>query len=156
MPTVSPHDVACTTAGGAQTPTVAYCGNRKACPLPPLTIPIKQTSSPTNHLLLLPLDKLQRLVLPHHNNATALISQIPNPIALLRHKQHLGPKSRADELTAAGLARALGDGFEHVGDGGAVLGVEVGVDFVKKVKGRRVALLDREDEGKGAETCCWC
>lgn len=41
-----------------------------------------------------------------------------------------------------------------MGDGGAVLGVEVGVDFVKKVKGRRVALLDREDEGKGAETCC--
>ena len=40
-----------------------------------------------------------------------------------------------------------------MGDGGAVLGVEVGVDFVKEVKGRRVALLDREDEGEGAETC---
>ena len=37
-------------------------------------------------------------------------------------------------------------------DGGAVLGVEVGVDFVEEVEGRGVALLDCEDEGEGAET----
>lgn len=40
-----------------------------------------------------------------------------------------------------------------VGDGGAVLGVEVGVDFVEEVEGCGVALLDGEDEGEGAETC---
>lgn len=44
------------------------------------------------------------------------------------------------------------DGCEHLGDGGAVLGVEVGVDFVEEVEGGGVALLDCEDEGEGAET----
>lgn len=43
-----------------------------------------------------------------------------------------------------------------VGDGGAVLGVEIGVDFVEEVEGRRVALLDGEDEGEGAETWLFC
>jgi hypothetical protein len=33
-----------------------------------------------------------------------------------------------------------------VRDGGAVLRVEVGVDLVKEVEGRWVALLDGEDE----------
>lgn len=48
-----------------------------------------------------------------------------------------------------------GDVTEVVGDGGTVLGVEVGVDFVKEVEGGGVALLDGEDEGEGAETCCF-
>lgn len=104
-------------------------------------------------LLLLPLHKLQRLILAHDDDATALVPQVSNPIALLRHQQHLRPERRAYELAAARLARALRDGFEHVGDGCAVLRVQVGIDFVKEVKGRRVALLDREDEGEGAETC---
>lgn len=39
-----------------------------------------------------------------------------------------------------------------MGHGGAVLRVEVGVDFVEEVEGGRVALLDGEDEGEGAET----
>ena len=107
----------------------------------------------TPNLLLLPLHKLQRLILTHDNNAAALIPQIPHAIALLRDEQHLGSKRGADELPAARLAGTLRDGFEHVGDGGAVLRVEVGVDFVKEVERGRVALLDREDEGEGAETC---
>jgi hypothetical protein len=37
-------------------------------------------------------------------------------------------------------------------DGCAVLGIEVGVDFVEEVEWGRVALLDGEDEGKGAQT----
>ena len=125
----------------------------------PRTIPIgtKQTYKTNKKarqtLLLLPLDKLQRLILAHDDDAAALVPQVPNPVALLRHQQHLRPERRADELAPARLARALRDGFEHVGDGGAVLRVQVGVDFVKEVKGRRVALLDREDEGEGAETC---
>lgn len=40
-------------------------------------------------------------------------------------------------------------------DGGAVLGVEVGVDFVKEVERGGVALLDGEDEGEGAEAWGW-
>ena len=50
------------------------------------------------------------------------------------------------------LFRLVRDVAQHVGDGGAVLRVEVGVDFVEEVEGRGVALLDREDEGEGAET----
>jgi hypothetical protein len=38
-----------------------------------------------------------------------------------------------------------------VRDGGAVLRVEVGVDLVKEVEGRRVALLDGEDERERAQ-----
>lgn len=121
----------------------------------------KSTPRPTpppgsQTLLLLPLHKLQRLILPHHDDATALVAQIPHPVALLRHEQHLGPEGGADELAAAGLAGPVGDGPQHVGDGGAVLGVEVGVDFVKEVEGGRVALLDGEDEGEGAEAWGFC
>jgi hypothetical protein len=38
-----------------------------------------------------------------------------------------------------------------VRDGSAVLRVEVGVDLVEEVEGRRVALLDGEDEREGAQ-----
>jgi hypothetical protein len=38
-----------------------------------------------------------------------------------------------------------------VRDGGAVLRVEVGVDLVEEVEGRRVALLDGEDERERAQ-----
>ncbi len=106
---------------------------------------------PHHQLLLLPLNKLQRLIPPHHNHTTTLIPQIPNPIALLRHEQHLRAKSGTDELPPARIGGSVGDGSKHVGDGGAVLGVEVGVDFVEEVEGRGVALLDGEDEGEGAE-----
>ncbi len=45
--------------------------------------------------------------------------------------------------------------MQHLRHGGAVLRVEVGVDFVEEVEGCRVALLDGEDEGEGAEACCF-
>lgn len=125
-------------------------------PVPSIHSSIHQTTEhPQQNLLLLPLDKLQRLILTHDDDAAALVAQVPDPVALLRHAQHLGPERRADELAAARLAGALRDGPEHVGDGGAVLRVEVGVDLVEEVKGGRVALLDREDEGEGAETCVY-
>lgn len=68
--------------------------------------------------------------------------------------QHLRPERCADELpaTSAFLAAGVSDGFEHVGHRLAVLGVEVGIDFVKEIKRCWVAFLDGEDEGKGAET----
>jgi hypothetical protein len=34
----------------------------------------------------------------------------------------------------------------------AVLGVEVGVNFIEEVEGCWIALLDGEDEGEGAQT----
>ena len=46
----------------------------------------------------------------------------------------------------------MADGVQHLRDGGAVLRVEVGVDLVEEVEGRRVAPLDGEDESEGAET----
>ena len=45
------------------------------------------------------------------------------------------------------------DGVQHLGDGGAVLRVEVGVNFVEEVEGRWVTALDGENESEGAETC---
>lgn len=68
--------------------------------------------------------------------------------------QHLRPERRADKLpaTSAFLAAGVSDRFEHVGHRLAVLGVEVGVDFVKEIKRGWVTFLDCEDEGKGAET----
>jgi len=130
-------------------------------PFPSHTTPIfshRGQQPPT--LLLLPLHKLQRLLLTDYYYTTALILIIPDAIALLGHEQHLGSKRRADKLAAAqaaflGRGGAVRYGLEHVGDGGAVLGVEVGVDFVEEVEGGRVALLDGEDEGKGAEACLW-
>ena len=50
-----------------------------------------------------------------------------------------------DELGVAG------EGVYLVGDGGAVLGVEVCVDLVEEVEGGWVALLDGEDEREGDE-----
>ena len=66
-------------------------------------IPVRQSDAPITQslLLLLPLHKLQCLILPHNHNTRALIPQIPNPIALLRHKQHLRSERSADELTPA-------------------------------------------------------
>ncbi len=119
--------------------------------------------------LSLPLHKTQRL-LPTHNYHTAALPLIPNPITLLRHEQHFRSECRADELSPAqsdlvsgrrftgcrfvpaGIAPATGDRLQHVSDGGPVLRVEIGVNFVKEVKWRRVALLDGEHEGESAKT----
>ena len=75
-------------------------------------------------------------------------------VALVSHKQHLRSESRADELAAhstcsvLGILAALlsGDLLEHLCDSGTVLGVEVCIDFVEEVEGRRITLLDCEYE----------
>lgn len=120
-------------------------------PQPPSpSVPLR----PTIKSLLLPLHKLQRL-LPRHDHHIRALLLVPHAVAFLRHVQHLRPKGRADELRPrAAFPVGVGltaDVAQVVGDGGAVLGVEVRVDFVEEVEGRRVALLDREDEGEGAE-----
>jgi hypothetical protein len=109
----------------------------------------------------LPLHKLQRLLPTHHINTTRLVSPKHNTITLIRHKDHLRPKRRTNELPrhascailSALTALLFGYRLEHLCDGSAVLSVEVGVDFVEEVEGCGVALLDGEDEGEGAETC---
>jgi len=96
----------------------------------------------------LALDKLQRLLPRDNINATGLLP-IRHAVTLVCHKQHLGPKSRADELTIFGTLR---DRLQHVCDCCAVLRVEVGVDFVEEVERRGITLLDCEDEGESAKT----
>ena len=70
---------------------------------PDRKIPVRQSDTPITQspLLLLPLHKFQRLIFPHNHNTRALIPQIPDPITLLRHKQHLRSERSADELTPA-------------------------------------------------------
>jgi hypothetical protein len=81
-------------------------------------------------------------------------------IAFVGHEQHLRSERCADELSAHGagavvrvLAALLrGDLLEHLCDSRAVLGVEVGIDFVEEVEGGGIALLDGEDKGEGTQT----
>ena len=47
----------------------------------------------------------------------------------------------------------ISDRSQHISNSSPVLRVEIGVDFIKEVEGRWIALLDCEDEGEGAETC---
>jgi len=83
-----------------------------------------------------------------------------NTIALIRNEQHLRSERRADELSThaacavLGVLAALlrGNLLEHLRDRRAVLGVEVGVNFIEEVEGCWIALLDGEDEGEGAQT----
>lgn len=89
---------------------------------------------------------------------TRLMASKRNTVSLIRNQYHLGSESGADELpthraflaVSTSLGLLLGDGLKHLGDGGTVLGIEVGVDLVEEVEGRGVALLDCEDEGESA------
>jgi hypothetical protein len=65
---------------------------------------------------------------------------------------HLRPKRCANELATAVsiLASLPAESLQHLGNGGTVLCVEVGVDFVEEVERRGIALLDREDESQRA------
>lgn len=129
-----------------------YCKNptsplKRHRPLPPSPLWNKT-------LLLLAFHKLQRL-LPTHNHHIRALLLIPHPVAFLRHVQHLRPKGRAYELRSPfslGAASLVTDVPQVLRYGGAVLSVEVRVDFVEEVEGCGVALLDCEDEGEGAET----
>lgn len=75
--------------------------------------------------------KVECLLRTDHIDATRLVD-ITDTVALFRNQQHFRTECRADELT---MLRRLG---EHVCHGGAVLRVEVCIDFVKQVKRRRV------------------
>lgn len=108
-------------------------------------------SSP-NLSLLHTLHKPQRR-LPTHNINTTRLVRIANTITLLRHKHHFRPKRGTDKLSARlpALATLSTQLLQHLCHGRAILGVEVGVDFVKEVEGCGIALLDCEDQGERAE-----
>lgn len=101
----------------------------------------------------LALDKLQGLLALDDVDAARLVAG-GDAVALVGDEEHLRPEGGADELAAAAvLVGALGrDALQHRRHRGAVLRVQVGVDLVEQVEGRRVALLDREDERERAET----
>jgi hypothetical protein len=62
--------------------------------------------------------------------------------------QHFRSECGANELSV-GRVR---DRLEHLGNGGPVLSVQVGVDLVEQVEWRGIASLDGEYERKGAKT----
>jgi len=113
----------------------------------------------SNHLLrCLPIDKSQRLIPTNSVNSTSLVME-RNAVALVCHKQHLRSESCANELSThascvAIILRGLlsRDVLKHLCNGGTILGVEVCVDFIEEIEGRRIALLDCKDESEGAET----
>ena len=84
-----------------------------------------------------------------------------NTIALIRHEQHLRSESRADELSTHAARTSVcilgtllsGDFLEHLCYSCAVLGIEIGVDFIEEVERSWIALLNCEDEGEGTQTC---
>jgi hypothetical protein len=83
-----------------------------------------------------------------------------NSITLVRHQQHLGSKRCTDELSthtsSLGVVALsillIRDLLQHLRDRRSVLCVKIGVDLVKEVEGRGIALLDCEDKGKGTKT----
>lgn len=95
-------------------------------------------------------DKVQS-VLAIHDIDTARLVGVAHSVAFLSHHDHLRPERRADKLPTA--VRGLRQRLQHAGDCSPVLRIQVGIDFIKKVEWRGIALLDGEDEGKGAETC---
>lgn len=66
---------------------------------------------------------------------------------------HLRSKRGTNELTASItlLAAMATEPLQHLRNSSTVLGIEIGVDFVKEVKRSGVAFLDGEDESEGAE-----
>lgn len=62
--------------------------------------------------------------------------------------KHFRSKGSANEL-AVGLFR---DRFEHLSNSSTILGIEVGVDFIKEVKWCGITRLDGENESQGAKT----
>jgi hypothetical protein len=109
------------------------------------------------HLLRrLPIHESQSLLPTHSINTTRLVME-RNTIALIRHEQHLWSESRADKLSAHTARTSIcilgtllgGDFLEHLCYSCAVLGIEIGVDFIEEVEGSWIALLDCEDKGQG-------
>ena len=93
----------------------------------------------------LPLDELQRSLLAHNTDTTRLLL-VADRIALVGHEQHLRSESGANELPISRRFR------QQLRNSSAILGVEVGIDFVKEVERRRVRGLNSKDERKSTQT----
>jgi hypothetical protein len=85
------------------------------------TAPPPNAKPPLGHLHLLlplsnPINEIHRILPTDNINTTGLIRK-RNPIALLRYQQHFRTKRGTNELAS------FGEVLNHLGDGGAVLGV---------------------------------
>jgi hypothetical protein len=113
-----------------------------------------------NLLRRLPIYESQSLLSTHSINTTRLVME-RNTIALIRHEQHLRSESRADKLSTHTARTSIcilgtllgGDFLEHLCYSCAVLGIEIGVDFIEEVEGSGITLLNCEDEGESTQTC---
>ena len=93
-------------------------------------------------------DKVERFLGRDAVDAASLVAE-RHAVALVGDADNLGPERGADELRT-GLVR---DGLEELGDGRAVLGVQVGVDLIEDDHGTALGLLQGENEADGAKTC---
>lgn len=96
----------------------------------------------------MPLNKVQRLFGRHAINRAGPVME-RNTVALVRNHNDLGTESGANKLCVLRLR----DGVQKSSYGGTVLGVEIGVDFVKNDKGTGLGRLQGENEAKSAKTC---
>ena len=110
--------------------------------------------------LSLSLNELQRPLSRNRIDSTD-VARKSNTIAFLCHPQHLRPERCADELPSTTLLsvavtlptlpalRAIGrcrrEGVQMLGDGRAILRIEVGVDFVEDIERGWVGGLDGKD-----------
>ena len=73
----------------------------------------------------------------------------------MRAKQHakvlVGPLDQLGSERSRNELRVACQGVDLLGDGRAVLRVEIRINLVKQVEGRGITLLDRKDEGEGDE-----
>lgn len=97
-------------------------------------------------------DKLKRRFSINNIDATRLV-RVGNTIASIRHVYHLRPESRADKLTTSirVLSTMTTQSLQHLRNSSSILRVEIGIDFVKEVERRGIALLDSKDQGERAE-----
>lgn len=104
---------------------------------------------PLPHLdgLGLPLDKVERVLCAVAVDGARLVVE-SHAVALVCDVNNLWSKGSADEL-GTDLGR---DGLEEGGDGGTILGVQVGVDFVKDDHGTALGSLQRKDETQSTQT----
>ena len=93
------------------------------------------------------LDKLQCFIPGYDVDGTGFTTEA-HAVALLSDMKHFRSERGADELSV----RLLRDRLEHLRYGCAVLGVEVGIDFVEEVERCWIASLDSEDQSQGAKT----
>lgn len=77
-------------------------------------------------LALLLIHELEGFLPRHHIDRTGFLPET-NTVAFLSDVQHLGSESSANELPVGGV----GDGLKHLGHGGTVLRVQIGVNLVK-------------------------